>query len=232
MRYSSLCAAFVVIVVVALLLVGATPARGQLLLYSFETALPSGAAPDGFSPNGPGTILQSQIGATDPTVGPPSHSMKWAVPGPGATFVGALTTNVIPGTTGPLVQGYSFDLTINPGETFTGAFANIGVTLFEVGGIPHQSDQFFAIPANTSGTFHVVLTGLTDANNGHVPLIPEFAPGGTAVQSGFQLWLNKTADPITLYVDNIRTVVPEPASPLSGCGAAAMMLLARRRQKA
>ena len=137
-------------------------------------------------------------------------------PRAGATFVGAaLTTNVIPGTTGPLVQGYSFDLTLNAGEAFTGAFANIGVTLFESGGIPHQSDQFFAIPANTTGTFHVVLTGLTDANNGHVPLIPEFAPGETAVQSGFQLWLNKTADPITLYVDNIRTAVPEPASLLA-----------------
>ena len=74
MRYSSLCAAFRR----AACRCDFGPRTAPALFV--ETALPSGAAPDGFSPNGPGTILQSQIGATVPTVASPSHSMKWAVP--------------------------------------------------------------------------------------------------------------------------------------------------------
>src|SRR5436190_9159006 len=116
MRYGLLCAVFTVA-----MMIGAGAASAQLL-YSMETGLPTN--PDGFGPNGGGvTVSQSLIGATESL-----HSMQVSVVG-GATFVGALTTNVAPGLTPPLpVQSILVDYTL--AAPYTGSFALMGVTMF------------------------------------------------------------------------------------------------------
>ena len=213
----------------------APAAQAQVTLaYSFEAATPAG--PDGFFGLG-ATVTQDTIGATHLT-----HSMKYAV-GTGG-FVGARTETVVPPGLNdpPGVVAVLFDLTLT--TPYTDTFADIGVTVFghalnAPGGAQfgHQV-QFMdtvAIAGLSAGT-HTDLRIDLDTSVG--PYRPGesfnaiFGPGPTdlTVSSAFQLFINKNAlTPVTVYIDNVRLVVPEPAS--AGLLALGAALLGRARPR-
>jgi PEP-CTERM motif len=215
--------------------------RAQTLAYSFESPAVN---PDGFGPNGGGiTISQDTIGATQGT-----KSLKATVVA-GATFVGALTGSVNPSIGDPPgVKFLKFDMTVNPGEVFSGGFALIGVTIFGASqpgpgqqfGLQAQFADFEHIDGKAPGTYSVQID-LTSATN---PLT--FVAGqsfnqifGTVgsgpndlIPTGVQFFLNKSNDaPLTVYIDNVRVSVPEPASMAMATLSGLAMLAVRRRAK-
>jgi hypothetical protein len=215
------------------------------LAYSFEPDL------EGFGPNGGGiSVTQDTIGATEG-----SNSMKVDIVA-GPTFVGALTSNVTaPIGDPPGVESILFDMTIDTGDEYTGGFAVVGVTIFgasqpdypggQLFGIQAQFADFEHIDGKAAGTYTDVQIDLSSATH---PLT--FALGqsfneifGTVgsgpndvIPTGFQLFFNQSgapdAAPVTVYIDNIRTVVPEPTSiVLIGVGAMILSLGVRRRTR-
>jgi hypothetical protein len=230
---------FALIAAVAILCCAGT-VQAQLI-YSFESPA---VTPDGFGPNGGGvTIAQDTIGATDGT-----HSMKASVV-TGATFVGALTTN-LPGPLNnpPGVDAIKFDMTIGPNDVFTGGFDIVGITVFGLNaplgqfGLQAQFGPFIHVDGKAAGTYTDLTIPLTGATN---PLT--FATGQTFNDifttgtpdanhlnpSGFQFFINKSNDaPTTIYIDNVRVVpsVPEPATcGLVVVGAVVLGAIGRRR---
>jgi hypothetical protein len=219
----------------------ASAARAQTLAYSFEVPAVN---PDGFGPNGGGiTVTQDTIGATNLT-----HSLKASVVG-GATFVGALTGAVHPSIGDPPgLKSILFDMTIAQGDAFTGGFAVVGVTIFGASqpgpgqqfGLQAQFADIEHIEGKAPGTYSVQID-LTSATH---PLTFAAAQSfnqifGTVgsgandlIPTGFQLLLNKSNDaPLTVYFDNVRTVVPEPAT-AGLAGLAGLALVAARRRSA
>ncbi len=203
-------------VMTALILNGAAYAA---VAYDFEGGL------DGFGPNGGFfPITSDTIGATSGT-----GSMKVAVPA-GAFFVGALTGNVAaPINDPPGVKSVVFDLTVT--DQFAGGFADIGVTIFgasqpdypggQLFGLQAQFSDFVSLGGRAPGTYEITL----DLDSATHPIT--FAGGqsfndifggfGTGtndlIPTGFQFFVSKSTDaPATFYIDNVRTVVPEPAS--------------------
>lgn len=222
--------------VAAMTLFASGAARADLA-YSFE------GGNDGFAANGGGvTVAADAIGATDG-----SGSLQVSVV-PGATFVGALTTNVVPPIGDPPgVQAILFDMTIPQGGEFTGGFAVVGVTVFGASqpgpgqqfGLQAQFADIENIDGKAAGTYSDVRIDLDSATH---PLTfaagqsfnDVFGPNPGApndiIPTGFQLFFNKSADaPLTVYIDNIRTVVPEPATGGMLTLAAALAVLLRRR---
>ncbi len=211
------------------------------LAYSFEAPPVN---PDGFGPNGGGvTVSQDTIGAT---LG--SNSLKVSVV-PGATFVGALTGVVAPPINDPPgAKAIFFDLTIPTAGQFTGGFALIGVTIFgasqpgpgQAFGLQAQFADFEHIDGKAAGTYKNIRIDLTSATN---PLTfatnqsfnQIFGTVGSGpndlIPTGFQFFINKSNDaPTTVYIDNVRTVVPEPAAGLMLCLGAAVVACAKRRR--
>jgi hypothetical protein len=194
--------------------------RAQLV-YSFEGGL------QGFAANGGGTTITADtVGATQGT-----GSLKASVVA-GATFVGALTSTV-PSAIGdpPGVNHVLFDMTIAPGQEFTGAFANIGVTVFgatqpgpgQQFGLPVQFADFEPIGGKTAGTYNNIRIDLSSATHPSTFATGQtfnqiFGPNPGApndiIPTGFQFFLNKSNDqPLTVYIDNVRVVaIPEPAT--------------------
>jgi len=226
---------------VALLAAASAASAHATLAYSFEAPPVN---PDGFGPNGGGVaVTQDTIGATQGL-----SSMKVAVV-PGATFVGALTGVVAPPINDPPgVNAILFDMTIPAGGQFTGGFALVGVTIFGASqpgpgqqfGLQAQFADFEHIDGKAPGTYKDIRIDLNSATH---PLT--FATGqsfdqifGTVgsgvndiIPTGFQLFFNKSNDaPLTVYIDNVRTVVPEPAAGLMLClGLAGMTWVKCRR---
>jgi hypothetical protein len=201
-----------------------------VLLYDMEGAAP----PSGFGPNGAIAITQDTIGATEG-----SNSMRVEVPvPPGATFVGALTTTVPAALDNPPgVKYILFDLTINAGEEYAGAgFADMGVTIFGFQGgsfgLASQFADFESVGGKAAGTYNDVRIDLD--NSLHYPgksFNQILADGDFDGVTGFQFYFNQTGDaPVVAYIDNVRAVVPEPATfAILGLAAMALYAVGRRR---
>ena len=234
-----------IIAAAAVLLPWAAWARGDTVtpVYSFEN--PPGNL-DGFAANGGGvTLTDDTLGATAGT-----NSLRTNVI-TGATFVGALTTLLPPNIGDPPGLDYVlFDLTIGPGEQFTGTRGVVGVTVFghtqpgpgQQFGLPAQFADTEDLLGKAPGTYRDVRIDLNSATHPAT-----FTPGqsfndifGTPgsgpsdlLPSGFQFFFSKSNDaPLTVYIDNVRAgMIPEPAALVGGCAALGGCLLNRRRRR-
>jgi hypothetical protein len=221
-------------VVATALVLLCTGTAGAQLIYGMEGGTVTN--PDGFGPNGGGiTIAQDVVGVTEGL-----HSMNVAIL-PGATFVGALTTNLPANLTPPLGnQSILFDYTIV--TPFTGAFSVVGVTMFgsnaSIGqfGLQAQFADIEHLDGKAPGTY----TGQIDLTNATNPLtfatnqsyndIFQASPDANHIApSGFELFFNKSNDAAQqVYIDNVR-FAPEPAS-LSVLALGGLALIRRRRR--
>ncbi len=223
--------------VAVLICCGAVQAQ-PVLVYSFEAATPQG--PDGFFGLGATVTQEPTIGVTHL-----EHSMRYAVGAGG--FVGARTETVIPAALNdpPGVDYILFDMTIP--EPYAGTFADIGVTIFghalnAPGGAQFGHQVQFAdtqsIAALGAGT-HLNLRIDLDQSVGPYRVGESFndifgpGPSDLTVASAFQFFISKNvSNPVTVYIDSVRVVVPEPAS-FGVCGAAAALLaFVRPRRRA
>jgi hypothetical protein len=189
------------------------------LAYSFETVVPPNG-PDGFFGLGATVSQEPTIGVTHL-----ENSLKYEV-GVGG-FVGARTESVIPLTLNdpPGVTHVLFDLTIP--ATYTDTFADLGVTVFghalnAPGGAQfgHQvqfADQY-EMAGLAPGTYLDQRINLDLSVGPYRPgdsFNEIFGPGPNDLTqaSAFQFFINKNVlTPITVYIDNVRLVVPEPAT--------------------
>jgi hypothetical protein len=228
--------------VAAVVLSLAASAQAQLL-YSFEGAAP----PDGFGPNGGGvTISQTATGAT---LG--AAALNYSVVG-GATFVGALTSNIPAALASPLaIQQIQFDYTLplsatGGGPSFGGAFASLGVTIFgasqptfpggQLFGLQAQFADFEVLEGKAPGQYTGTIDLLNATNQADFSTKQSFnqifgSGANQQIPTGFQFFLNKSGDaPITFQIDNVRLVqVPEPASLLALSSVGGLALHRRRR---
>src|SRR5262245_9057190 len=223
-----------------------TPAaRGQTLLYSFETLVPSGLAPpndgsgpDGFVPNDGGTITQDAFGATSG-----SFSLKVAQTETD-TFTGFQTGVGLPFSTinAATTTAVSVDLTIKAGEEFTGGFASLGITEFgtfqdpDFGTLGGQAQTIAASEQNVelaAGVYHFVIPLIARTNQHSNSGRPNVSfngafltdPLGTLTPTAFQFYVNKGPTtgvppvpnaPFTGYFDNVRAVSVPVSSWRSG----------------
>lgn len=209
--------------------------------YSFEVILPGGGppGPDGFFGLGATVAQEPVIGVTHL-----ENSMRYTV-GVGG-FVGA-RTEIVPPTLNdpPGVKYVLFDLTIP--ATYTDTFANMGITVFghdlnPGGGTSFGNQVQFAdelpMAGLAPGTYLDQRINL-DLSIG--PYVPSLGKSfnetfGTcddclSVASAFQFYINKNVlTPIEVYIDNVRFVIPEPATfSLVGVGAVVWGAMRRRR---
>jgi hypothetical protein len=195
--------------------------------YSFESSL------DGFFGLGAAVSAETTIGVTDG-----STSLKYLAGAGG--FVGARTETVIPAglNNPPGVKSVQFDMAIV--EIPVGlTFADMGITIFG-----HDIDGgTFGIQNQFTDTVSIVGLGVGQHTDLSIDLDSEFFSGQSFneifgddvndldVASAFQFYISKTAGvPATVYIDNVRLVVPEPATGLLFGIGAIVAGLSRRRQ--
>ena len=214
----------VCIATAAAILLSAGAVEAQPPVYSFEVNNLFG--PDGFFGVGAGATVTQE-----PTIGVThlENSLKYVTTG---GFVGARTESVIPPTLNdpPGVIAVLFDLTLT--EALAPGFADLGVTVFghalnAPGGAQFGHTVQFAdtepIGGKAPGTYPVQI----NLNQSAGPYRPGesfnaiFGPGPTDLTqaSGFQFFISSNVG-ATVYIDNVRLMVPEPATfALLGLGA-------------
>jgi hypothetical protein len=212
---------------------GAESVHAQTLIYSFEDPLAAG--PDGFFGLGAVATQEPTIGVTHLR-----NSLKYLA-GPGG-FVGVRTETVPAALNDPPgVKYVLFDLTIT--EPYAGAFADIGVTIFghalnDPGGASfgHQVQfadtvSFATLPVGTYADMRIDLDVAQSYRAGE-SFNDIFGPGPTdlTVASAFQFYISKNAGvQTTVYIDNVRLAVPEPATLAMACLGAIAVGLSRRK---
>ena len=215
----------------------AEAARSQVPAYSFEVIAPGGGppGPDGFFGLGATVTQESVIGVTHL-----QNSMGYTA-GTGG-FVG-VRTEIVPPTLNnpPGVEYVLLDLNI-PALPPEVAFADIGITIFG-----HDIDNgVFGIQNMFTDTLSIVGLGVGQHFDLRIDLDSEFFTGQSFneifgddisdldVASAFQFYISKSAGAgteLTVYIDNVRFVVPEPTTfGLLGVGAAVLGLKLRRRR--
>jgi hypothetical protein len=221
------------------MLVGASGAQAQTTLaYSFEVILPGGGppGPDGFFGLGAAVTQEPTIGVTHL-----ENSMKYDVVA-AQGFVGARTEIVPPALNNPPgVSHVLFDLFMP--AAYAGTFADMGVTVFG-----HDIDNGnFGIQSQFTDTVSLAALAVGQHNDLRIDLDSEFFTGDSFneifgddvsdqdVASAFQFYISKNGgaqgSPITVYIDNVRFVVPEPATfSLIGLGAVVISAAWRRRR--
>jgi len=198
--------------------------------YSFETAL------DGFFGLGATVSAENTIGVTDGRT-----SLKYEIATGG--FVGARTETVIPAglNNPPGVQSVLFDMAIVeiPANL---TFADIGISVFG-----HDIDNgLFGVQSQFTDVVSITGLGVGQHHDLEIALDSEFFSGESFneifgddvgdldVASSFQFYISKTASArLTVYIDNVRLLVPEPATvALSSLGLCGLIASARRRGRA
>lgn len=216
----------------AALMIAVQPAQAEQL-YSFETG--DATSPDGFFGLG-AAVAQSTTGVTEG-----QFSLEYRV-GVGG-FVGAHTETVIPPALNnpPGVQSILFDMTIT--EPYGGTFADIGITVF--GHLLNSDPQDFGKQVQFPGTVSIAALGVGTHKDLEIVLDNAqgpfgvgksfneiFGPGADQLTqaSAFQFYISKNAaNPVTVYIDNVRTVVPEPTTGLLFGFAAVLAGMVTRR---
>jgi hypothetical protein len=220
--------------VAAAALVNQAVMYGQAPAYSFETPLAAG--PDGFFGVGATVTQEPTIGVTHL-----ENSLKYEVGGGG--FVGARTETLIPPTLNdpPGVSHVLFDLTIV--DPYTDTFADLGVTVF--GHALNAAVPSFGNQVQFADTLSMAGLAAGTHLNQRIDLdssVGSYRPGESfndifgpnpddlTVASAFQFFISKNAQtPITIYIDNVRFIVPEPGSMLLAvCGLAGAAMVRRR----
>jgi hypothetical protein len=178
--------------------------------YSFEGDL------QGFGPNGGGvTVTLDTIGATDG-----ANSMKVSIH-PLATFVGALTPTLAPQVGDPPGLDFVvFDLTVTeqvPAEGFVSA----GITVFGASQPDYPGGQQFGLQAQFQfdenlligdlaiDTPHEVRIDFTQATHPLTFAAASFeeifgAGPNDLIPTGFQIYINKSQQAWTGYIDDVR----------------------------
>ena len=214
----------------AAMFIGAGDASAQVLLYSFET----GDSPndkDGFVNNG---LLPTQT-TTGATQGSDALQLSTASGG----YVGSYTQGDLPSVLdNPNLVGFLVDVTTDPNFTANGGtYSLLGMGFYvENPGESEYGDQYISSEADwanidlASGTYTNIFIPL--AGNNPDTSLPDtwsdmLSEGWLC--SGFNIVDQDNGVATTFEVDNIRAVVPEPAS-LSLLGLGGSMLLIRRRK--
>jgi len=208
-------------------------ALGQTLAYSFEEVVEGGGGPgpDGFFGLGAVVTQEASIGVTHL-----EHSMRYVAGGAG--FVGA-RTEIVPASLNnpPGVESVLFDLYI-PEIPDGISFADIGVTVFG-----HDLDNgIFGVQCLFNDSISMTALGTGQHNDLRIDLDSEFFsgqsfnelfgddPADLDVASAFQFHISKSVGAsLTIYIDNVRFVVPSPGT-VALCGVGAGVLGARRRR--
>jgi hypothetical protein len=214
----------------AMLCVGSSANASQA--YSFETVFAAGGTPgpDGFFGLG-AAVSQSTTGVTDG-----GFSMQYLAGAGG--FVGARTESVPSALNNPPgVMSVRFDMAIESLDAGL-TFADIGVTIFG-----HDTDGgVFGIQNQFTDTVSIAALGVGQHTDLEIDLDSEFFSGESFneifgddvsdldVASAFQFYISKNAGiPVTVFIDNVRLVVPEPATGLLVSLCAVAGVLVRRR---
>ncbi|MCI0538171.1 MAG: hypothetical protein L0Z50_23440 [Verrucomicrobiales bacterium] len=214
----------------AAVVVGAASAQADVLQYSFETLYnemgmpdPLGTRPDGFhtNPNAPNNfVAQDTFGVTDGM-----FSLRYSQI-PAATFTGAITELGVPFPVinAPTTSAISMDVTIKPGEEFTGVFANLGLTEFgehpTMGEGQAQTIAAVEQPVDLeAGTYRLVIP-LIARNRPYDPFELDISfhdivntGANPMTPTSFQFYVNKdTSSALAIYVDNMQAVTSNSAA--------------------
>jgi hypothetical protein len=229
---------FVCIAMMAAMMFFGGTALAQVPDYSFEVVLPGGGppGPDGFFGLGAAVAQEPVIGVTHL-----ENSMRYTTSTGG--FVGA-RTEIVPPTLNnpPGVQYVLFDLNV-PEIPAAVTFADIGITVFG-----HDVDNGnFGIQSQFTDTVSIAALGVGQHNDRRIDLDSEFFSGESFneifgsdtsdldVASAFQFYISKSAGAgtaLTVYIDNVRFVIPEPATfGLLSVGAVVLGVMRRRRSR-
>jgi len=203
--------------------------------YSFENVADGGGppGPDGFFGLGATIAQESVIGVTHL-----DHSLRYDT-GISA-FVGARTELVPPSLNNPPGVEYVL-LDLNVPEIPDGlTFADIGVTIFG-----HDYDNaIFGVQCQFVDTVSITALGVGQHNDVRIDLDADFFTGRSFndlfgddvadldVASAFQLYISKNSGVrMTVFVDNVRFVVPAPGT-IAMCSVGTIVLGSRRRRTA